>query len=191
MTAKMDDSAAADVQNHVDNNMNNMQNHILSSPRLPRSKMNNNNGPTNILETYDNVNSPIQKRKGKNSEVNKNSFDYSSVLSFEALESVNDSQDASAMIEAKNEEVIKRMSEMEAMVQDAETYLTTMETSPSGDEGSKSTDTPRSSDSTESEGTLKPADSLTLLTQDLESEEMSLQQVRTVLQMQYELQCTN
>lgn len=182
---KMDGGTALDVHSHVDNNMNKMQHRVLSSPRLLRARNENNNVPVNILETYDNVRqqqSPMQNRKNDTTEANHNStgFDYSSVVSFEVLEAVgtnNSDNNDSSMIEAKNEEVIKRVSEMEAMVHDAENYLSTMETSPSGDECSKSTDTPRSSDSLESEGTLKPADSLTLLTQDLENEEMSLQQV--------------
>nr|XP_018902965.1 PREDICTED: FERM and PDZ domain-containing protein 4 isoform X2 [Bemisia tabaci] len=110
-----------------------------------------------------NMSQKIEDRNGlcdkdfKVNPVNKTGIDLQSVVSMEILESEN-------AFETKNEEVLKRVAEMQALVENSEQYLTKHQRE-SSDSDTSHVSSGQDSDTAPAPGQLKHSDSLLLLTQ--------------------------
>ncbi|XP_066998729.2 uncharacterized protein [Anabrus simplex] len=140
----------------VDNNMNNMPGLLAMNGSAPRE--------CNGYSVDDNRRPVNQKLLDLNSSSQKLGFDLQSVVSMEILES------DVAYVEARNEEVLRRVAEMQELVQNSERYLTQQQQQQQQQlqrdrEESDSESSHISSLDSDTPGQLKHSDSLLLLTQ--------------------------
>lgn len=106
-----------------------------------------------------NMNSSLSNRNHQYGSFDTNSYDLQSVVSMEILES--------GIVEAKNEEVLRRVQEMQQLVENSEKYLTEQERLNSAcewQETSVDIESDNESMNEEAPGKLKHSDSLLLLT---------------------------